>query len=77
LFESVYLDFTDAEALRVSQYTVLADRLRAAELAQKTHLAMVERTGAIHAQRVKKARQALEAEVERLRRAAEVTKANL
>ena len=74
MFESVYIDFTDPDAIRVSQYTLLLDRLRAAETAKRTHDAMVERTGELHARRVKKAREALEAEVERLRRVVEVSK---
>jgi len=72
MFESIYLDFTDRDALRVSQYTLLRERLQSAEAAQRTHDAMMERTGQIHANKVKKAREALEAEVERLRRTAEV-----
>jgi len=72
MFESIYLDFTDRDALRVSQYTLLRERLQSAEAAKRTHDAMMERTGQIHANKVKKAREALEAEVERLRRTAEV-----
>ena len=77
MFESIYLDFTDRDTLRVSHYTLLRERLLAAEAAKRTHDAMMERTGAIHAGTVKKAREALEAEVERLRRTADVTKAAL
>lgn len=74
MFESIYLDLTDADALRVSQYTVLLDRLREVESAQKIHDGMVERTGRIHANRVKKAQEALAAEVGRLRREVEVSR---
>jgi hypothetical protein len=72
MFESIYLDFTDRDALKVSHYTLLRERLVVAEAAKRTHDAMMERTGQIHANKVKKAREALEAEVERLRRTAEV-----
>lgn len=75
LFESFYLDLTPRDALRVSQYTILLDQLRAAEQAKKTHDQMMVRTGEIHARNVKKAREALEAEADRLRRAVDVTKA--
>ena len=78
LIESIYLDVgtVSAEAGRVSRYTLLIEKLAAAEGAQKMHAEMSRRVAKRHAEHVAQVRRDLEAEGQRLRDLIRVTKAN-
>lgn len=78
MIESIYLDIeTDAtDAARVSRYTLLIEKLAAAEGAQKMHAEMSRRVAARHVRHVAEVRKDLEAEGQRLRDLIRVTKAN-
>jgi NADH/NAD ratio-sensing transcriptional regulator Rex len=78
LIESIYLDVdtASADASRVSRYTLLIEKLAAAESAQKMHAEMSRRIAKRHAQHVAQVRKDLEAEGQRLRDLIRVTKAN-
>lgn len=78
MIESIYLDVgtVRAEAGRVSRYTLLIEKLAAAEGAQRTHAEMSRRVAARHKQHVADVRKDLEAEGQRLRDLIRVTKAS-
>jgi hypothetical protein len=77
LIESIYLDVeTDAaNGARVSRYTLLIEKLAAAEGAQKMHAEMSRRVAARHRMLVAQVRSDLEAEGQRLRDLIRITKA--
>jgi hypothetical protein len=76
LIESIYLDVdTDAaNGARVSRYTLLIEKLVAAEGAQKMHAEMSRRVARRHGIHVAQVRKALEAEGQRLRDLIRITR---
>jgi hypothetical protein len=72
LIESIYIDV--AGDRRTSRYTILIEKLYAAEQAKKLHDQMMARVSHRHAQAIAQARKELEAEGERLRKIIQVAK---
>lgn len=74
MIESIYIDVAGDNARQSSRYTLLFEKLEAAERAQIMHAQMSKRIAKRHAEHVAQVRKELEAEGERLRRAIQVTK---
>jgi hypothetical protein len=66
LIESIYID-TREHSTRVSTYTILLEKLAAAERAKNVHIAMHTRVLCKHDALIQEARAAFEAEGARLR----------
>jgi hypothetical protein len=66
LIESIYIDAADTSD-RASRYTLLLEKLHAAESAKNLHVSMTARVLKLHEQRIADARAAFEAEGARLR----------
>ena len=73
MIESIYLDSADY-GRHASRYTLLFEKLRAAEAAKHMHDEMAARVSALHQARIAQVRKDLEAEGERLRRAIQVSR---
>jgi hypothetical protein len=74
LIESIYIDASDT-AHRASRYTLLLEKLHAAEKAKNVHVSMAARVLKLHEARILEARAAFEAEGARLRNLIKVAKA--
>lgn len=74
LIETIYIDVVGDGARRASRYTLLFEKLEAAEAAQTMHAQLAKRIAKRHAEHVAQVRKELEEEGERLRRAIQVTK---
>jgi len=67
LIETIYLDVT-GDSGRLSRYTLLVEKLHAAERAHIAHEEMSARVSLLHLKRIRDAQRELEAEGERLRK---------
>lgn len=73
LIETIYLDVAGPRS--ASRYTLLLEKLHAAQQAQEMHAAMAKRVALLHKKLVDTARRELETEAERLRKALELSRA--
>lgn len=74
LIESIYIDAADTSS-HASRYTLLLEKLHAAEAAKNMHVAMAARVLRLHEQKILDARRAFETEGARLRALIKVAKA--
>lgn len=73
MIETVYLDVA-GDGHRASRYTLLIEKLAAAERAKQMHDAMASRVATLHLRRIAETRRELEAEGERLRKLIKVAR---